>query len=197
MTPVPNLQAVLEEMNAPFPGGRMSASQLGDILARLVWESFSDYLVDPRNRSFLERLGITLNEGVPEDGVAEEILIFHMWAHSRAVQLAYFNTVPEEGIREILDHLHMAVFEDMVAHGTPEAQLPVFEQRVAGRYAEYNQAAAASDEHVGSAILRHLARMPGERRRAAVQALTRQAVELASPLRDYLEGVELVSEPQG
>ena len=38
--------------------------------------------------------------------------------------------LPPGTVRDVLDQLHRAVFEDMIANGTPRAQIPVFEQRV-------------------------------------------------------------------
>jgi hypothetical protein len=79
----------------------------------------------------------------------------------------------------------------MVEHGTPSGQLPLFEQRVSARYAEYHQAAADSDEHLGEAVSRHLV---GDATRAAlVDAIRERAVAVANPLRDFLEDVELVA----
>jgi hypothetical protein len=171
----------------------MSPSQLGDTLAQLVWESFSDFVADAEYRPLLLRLGIPLEDGLPPERIAEELLILHLWAHSRAVQLSLFRRVPEADARSTLDHLHGAVFEDMVKNGTPEAQLPVFEQRVSARYTEYYAAAEQSDQRVGEVALEHLveagAAEPGQ---GAARLLTERAIEIANPLRDFVSGVELV-----
>ena len=92
-------------------------------------------------------------------------------------------------VRHGLDALHRAVFEDMVAHGTPVSQLPIFEQRVSARYAEYHQAAAESDRKLGEAVSRHLTTDPKKR---TVNAITERAIAVAHPLRDFLEDVELI-----
>jgi hypothetical protein len=189
----PDLDQVRSEMAAPYPSGRMSPSQLGDTLAQLVWESFSDFVADAEYRPLLLRLGIPLEDGLPPERIAEELLILHLWAHSRAVQLSLFRRVPEADARSTLDHLHGAVFEDMVKNGTPEAQLPVFEQRVSARYTEYYAAAEQSDQRVGEVALEHLveagAAEPGQ---GAARLLTERAIEIANPLRDFVSGVELV-----
>jgi hypothetical protein len=79
----------------------------------------------------------------------------------------------------------------MVVHGTPQSQLPIFEQRVSARYAEYHQASAESDERLGEAVCRHLTGTPEDCRQLAL-AITERAIAVANPLRDFLEEVELV-----
>jgi hypothetical protein len=81
----------------------------------------------------------------------------------------------------------------MIANGTPEAQIPVFEQRVSARYAEFNAAAEVSDKRVGEVAVEYLSDRVGRRVRGAAAALTERAIEVANPLRDFLEGVELVA----
>jgi hypothetical protein len=191
----PDLDQVRSEMQAPFPSGRMTPRELGDTLAQLVWESFSDFVADAEYRPLLVRLGIPLEDGIPPERIAEELLILHLWAHSRAVQLSLFRRVPESDARATLDHLHGAVFEDMVKNGTPEAQLPVFEQRVSARYTEYYAAAEQSDQRVGEVALEHLVEAGAAGGSpAASRLLTERAIEVANPLRDFVSGVELVGE---
>ena len=85
--------------------------------------------------------------------------------------------------------MHRAVFDDMVEHGTPAGQLPLFEQRVGARYAEYNQAAADSDQELSRVAVRHLTGRSGGPAQAV--ALLDRALSVANPLRDFLEDVEL------
>jgi hypothetical protein len=186
-----HLDSVRQEMSDPFPSGRMTPVELGDHLARLVWESFSDYLMDPDTLSILARLGVPLEEGLPPERVTEELLIFHMWVHSRAVQLSFFRRTPDEEVRKILDRMHGAIFEDMVANGTPKPRIPVFEQRVSARYSEYYTAAEVSDDRVGTTALEHVVGERRPRSAAPARRLTERAVELATPLRDFLDGVDL------
>ena len=134
----------------------MTTVELGDSLARLVWESFSDFLSKEDVETPVPDVDVLIDEADGSSRTAEEALIFFMWAHTRGTQLAFLGRAPEERIRDGLDELHRAVFEDMVEHGTPEAQLPLFEQRVSARYAEYHQAAAESDGRLGEAASRHL-----------------------------------------
>ena len=169
----------------------MTPSELGDNLARLVWESFTDFLArEDVETSLSDTDTLAGPEESPDDHSAEEALIFFMWAHTRGAQLAFLGRAPSEAIREGLDALHRAVFEDMVEHGTPISQLPVFEQRVSARYAEYHQAAAAGDDRLGEAVSRHLTAEPAQ---DTAQAITQRAIAVANPLKDFLEDVELVT----
>jgi len=188
-----DLESIRAEMSGPAPSGRMAPPELADNLARFVWESFSDYLADPETLAFLARLGIEVEEGVPPERAAEELLIFHMWAHSRAVQLSFFRHDSPALVIDVLDQLHRAIFEDMVANGTPEPQIPVFEQRVSARYAEFYAAAEVSDKRVGEVALEHLSDHSVPKVRGAAAILTERAIEVTNPLRDFLDGVELVA----
>jgi hypothetical protein len=170
----------------------MTPRELGDNLARLVWESFSDFVTQEDVETPLPDSFATKNvEEGPTQHTAEESLIFFMWAHTRGVQLAFMERAPEERIRHGLDELHRAVFEDMMEHGTPGSQLPIFEQRVAARYAEYYRAAAQSAGRLGEAVCTHLTGSP-ENCRAVATAMAERAAAVASPLQDFLEDVELV-----
>jgi hypothetical protein len=169
----------------------MTPAELGDSLARLVWESFSDFLAREDVETPLPEVDALYDDERSSRRTAEEALIFFLWAHTRGAQLAFLGRAPEERIREGLDELHRAVFEDMVQHGTPTGQLPLFEQRVSARYAEYNAAAAESDARLGAAVSRHLV---GDAKRGLVlaDAIRERAVAVANPLKDFLEDVELV-----
>lgn len=168
----------------------MTPSELGDNLARLVWESFSDFLSQEDVETPVPDMDTLYDDEGTAHRTAEEALIFFMWAHTRGAQLAFLGRAPDELIRRGLDAMHRDVFEDMVAHGTPEAQIPLFEQRVSARYAEYHQAAAESDTRLGQAVSRHL--VGTSRRPALADAIRERAVAVANPLRDFLEDVELV-----
>jgi len=178
----------------PAPSLSMTPEALGEHLAHLVWESFSDFLTDEEPRELMSDMGLAQEEGLPDERVAGELLIFHLWSHTRAVQLAFVGTPAEARLRETLDALHQAFFQDMVENGTPEAHLPVFEQRVSSRYSEYYAAAEDSDARVGQAVLAHLApRIETSREQGTMAlALTERAIELTNPLRDFLRDVEFV-----
>lgn len=169
----------------------MTPAELGDSLARLVWESFSDFLAQEDVETPVPEVDNLYDDEKPTRRTAEEALIFFLWAHTRGAQLAFMGRAPDALIRQGLDALHRAVFEDMVQHGTPSGQLPLFEQRVSARYAEYHQAAAASDARLGEAVSRHL--VGNATRAELVDAIRERAVAVANPLRDFLEDVELVA----
>lgn len=169
----------------------MTPEELGDTLARLVWESFSDFIADGDAEVLLGDLGLTRDDGLPQEAPTEEILIFLMWAHTRGLQLAFIGRSDRALVKEGLDAFHSAIFQDMVDNGTPEAQLPLFEQHVSARYAEYYGAAGRSDADLGISVARHLSGSD-ESPESLAAALTERAIEVANPLRDFLEDVELV-----
>ena len=170
----------------------MTPNELGDSLALLVWESFSDFVSKADVETPLpESFPTTDTEEGPTQHTLEESLIFFMWAHTRGTQMAFLGRAPDTRIRDGLDALHQALFEDMVEHGTPSAQLPIFEQRVGARYAEYNQAAAESDDRLGEAVCLHLTGEAKDCMQLAT-AMAERAVAVANPLKDFLEEVELV-----
>ncbi|MBI4540757.1 MAG: hypothetical protein HY704_14745 [Gemmatimonadetes bacterium] len=168
---------------------QMTPQELGDTLARLVWESFSDFIADGEADALFADVGI--KDPASDQRIVEEMLIFLMWAHTRAAQLAFVSRVPSELLREGLDAMHRGVFEDMAEHGTPRSHLPVFEQRVSARYAEYYAAADRNDAEVGTAALRHLVGSRDVPPHLPL-ALAERAIAVAGPLRDFLEDVELV-----
>jgi hypothetical protein len=194
----------------PGPGAPMTPGALGEHAAHMVWESYSDFMTSEALDVLVAEAGIPTLNGIPEDHPAKELLIFHLWAHTRAIQLGLAGRGEERGmVQEALDALHRAVFEDLAATGYPRARLPLFEQRVSARYAEYYAAAERGDGAVGQAALAHLSPVgalagfagpgPSANGRAAFRPeipaiLTHRAIEVTRPFRDYLEQVELRSE---
>ncbi len=186
------LSSVMDDIHEFRAPRTMTPAELGDSLARLVWESFSDFLSHEDVETPLPATRTLADEaGDLDERTAEEALIFFMWAHTRGVQLAFLGRAPDHRIRKGLDELHRAVFEDMVEHGTPRAQLPLFEQRVSARYAEYHHAAAESDARLGEAVSRHLV-LSSDEAVSIADAIAERAIAVANPLRDFLEDVELV-----
>ena len=179
-----------ELMDGFSPPASMTPEELGDSLARLVWESFTDFVEEDDTGSSLADLGIQTDDGMPPGHVAEEALIFLLWAHTRGAQLAFVGRA-RDLLKDGLDALHKAVFDDMIEQGTPAIQLPIFEQRISARYAEYSQAATQSDEELSRVALRHLTGQDGSADQAL--ALLDRALSVANPLRDFLEDVELVA----
>ena len=165
---------------------------LGDHLARLVWENFTDFVASGDAEIHVEDLGVPTREGLPPQHTVEEALIFLMWTHTRGAQLAFVGRAPDDLLHEALDELHSAIFEDLVEHGTPESYLPLFEQHVSARYAEYHQAAEESDEELGRAVAAHLTRDdPAGTRLPA--GLADRARALVAPLEDFLDEIELIA----
>jgi hypothetical protein len=168
---------------------RMSAAELGDNLAQLVWESFTD---------FIERRAKALPEEAGEGDTAvlaipalepEEVLIFFMWLHTRACQQAC-GEQPEQ-VREVLDSMHQALYEDLEARAIPRLQLPLFEQRVSARYTEYYEAAAnLTDQKVVEVAARHVLG-PEPMDSATIIDLAEAATVTSGPLRDFLQDIEL------
>lgn len=194
---------------APATGAAsaMTPTQLGEHLARLVWESLSDALTDDRSLVVLGRLGALEADGTPTARASEELLIFVLWAHTRGIQQAYAGRLPRLA-RAALDELHRAVFEDMVASGSSREELPIFEQRIRARYAEYRRAAESSDREVGFVALRSIEGRPATRaertdrsnaggvsgdgdRSEDAEALATRAVAVAAPVGDFYADVEL------
>lgn len=180
----------MDQFRAPTS---MTPTELGDSLARLVWESFTDFLAQDDAEIGLEELGIPTHDGIPNEAAVEESLIFLMWAHTRGAQLAFTGRTKQVTLKKGLDSLHRAVFEDLVKNGTPAAQLPLFEQKIAARYTEYHRAAAESDTALGEAVMRYLA-TSGSANPGVAHAVTNRARAVANPLRDFLEEVELIED---
>jgi hypothetical protein len=169
----------------------ITPEDLADDLAVLVWENFTDFVSEWEGDSTLDELKLVDADGNADEHAVEEALIFLLWAHTRGAQQAFVGRAQPELLKRTLDALHEAVFEDMVENGTPRSQLPVFEQRASARYAEYNTAAAKSDASVGEAVVQHLT-ASSDPPATSVDIVTARAVEMAGPLRDYLEDVELI-----
>lgn len=173
----------------------LTPTELGEHLARLVWESLSDVLTDDRSLTVLARLGALAADGTPSSRASEELLILLLWAHTRGIQQAYAARGARLA-RVALDELHRAVFEDMVAAGSRREELPIFEQRVRTRYAEYGRAAKASDHAVGSVALRSIAGRTAARAHPDggedARVLATRAVGVAAPVGDFYSDVDLL-----
>lgn len=166
---------------------RMSAAELGDNLAQLVWESFSD---------FIERRGLPAEKSDDEGGAAvlvlptvepEEALIFFMWLHTRACQQALGTDADQ--VKGVLDAMHQALYEDLEARAVSRVQLPLFEQRVSARYSEYYDAASnQTDEKVVEVAARHVL-VNGIKRPAITLDLAESATVTSGPLRDFLRDI--------
>lgn len=171
---------------------RMSAAELGDSLAQLVWESFTD---------FIERRGIPRDDSEDDGGTAvlalptvepEEALIFFMWLHTLALQQAS-GAEPGE-VKKVLDAMHQALYEDLEGRAIPRVQLPLFEQRVTVRYTEYYEAATAeTEEKVVEVAARHVL-VNGMKRPGITLDLAEAATVTSGPLRDFLREIQIADD---
>lgn len=162
-----------------------TSAELGDQLAQLAWESFSDLLDGDAaggSTSATAFFGRT--------PAAEEVLILVLWLHTRACQQAFARRADAGAVKAVLDALHAGVFEDLEAHGVPRAQLPLFEQRVSARYAEYYAAANRGSATVGETAARHVGGTE-EPPPALCAAVAEATTTIAGPLRDFLEDMAL------
>lgn len=168
---------------------RISTAELGDSLAQLVWESFTD---------FIERRGLAASEAREEGGVVvvsrptvepEEALIFFMWLHTHACQQACGDQ--PERVRQVLDLMHQALYEDLEARAIPRVQLPLFEQRVSARYTDYYEAATTeTEEKVVEVAARHVL-VDTMSRPGIMLDLAEAATVTSGPLRDFLTEVRI------
>lgn len=169
---------------------RMSAVELGENLAQLVWESFSDFI---ERRGFRDERGPEQNGGTSVLTLPtvepEEALIFFMWLHTRSCQQACGADV-ERG-KKVLDAMHRALYEDLEDRSIPKVQLPLFEQRVSARYADYYDAASReTEEQVVEVAARHV--LVNEIRRPGILLdLAEAATVTSGPLRDFLQDIEI------
>lgn len=161
----------------------MEPTQLGEQLARLVWESVSDFIDAPMSGG-----GAGTATAVPL--VHEEVLILFLWVHTRACQQAFAGRADPAAVRAVLDSLHRAVYEDLEAHGIPRETLPLFEQRLSARYSAYYAAASREPTTVGDVAASYVTgaeHVPP----ALTAALAESSLAVAGPLRDFLEDVVL------
>jgi hypothetical protein len=162
----------------------VSPSTLGEDLARLVWEAFTDFVADALQ-------GVTEDEE-QEIIIPEEALIFFMWVHTRVLQQSFVQRADAESLKEALDSMHRAVFEDLEAHGLSRRQLPLFEQRVSARYSQYYAASESESAEPTVAELAAREIYAADGVTAAGAALLAEASAVAAgPLRDFLQEVEL------
>lgn len=168
---------------------RMSADELGENLAQLVWESFSD---------FLERRGLAGDGDGAENGSnvlalptvePEEALIFFMWLHTRSCQQACGADATRG--KKVLDAMHRALYEDLEEGSVPRLQLPLFEQRVSARYSEYYEAASEeAEKKVVEVAAGHV--LVNEIKRPGIMLdLAEAATVTSGPLRDFLHEIQL------
>ena len=168
----------------------LTAQELADRLSQLVWEHVTDFLEGGAPGS---ELGLDLADH-PVD--IDELLIFFLWIHTHVVQQAYAGRYDADVVKNLLDAIHRRVFADLEEHGISSSRLPLFEQVISSRYAEYYGAAKSETRRVGelAAQLVDDRTEPGERG-ALAGALAQASMEVAGPLRDFLVDVRIAPEP--
>ena len=173
----------------------LSSGELASRLSQLVWEHTTDFVeggsVTPESGD--EHSSI---EGYPID--IDEILIFFLWLHTRVVQQAFAARYEPQIVKNVLDKMHRYVFTDLEEHGIPSSKLPLFEQIMSARYAEYYAAAKGEDGSVGRIAAGYVDATDGgspQLKSALAGALARSVVEIGGPLRDFLEDVQPAPEP--
>ncbi|MEJ2184651.1 MAG: hypothetical protein P8Z36_01805 [Gemmatimonadota bacterium] len=168
----------------------MTPAELGESLAQLVWESFTDFIAahEMPDEDGGDTAVLTAPEVVPE-----EVLILFMWVHTRACQQAFNGRAPADELKAVLDQFHAAVFQDLQDEILPRAQLPIFEQRVSARYTEYYEAASQNaDERIVEVAARRVT--PDQRALSTISLeLAEATAAAAGPLRDFLEDVDIGS----
>ncbi len=165
--------------------------ELADRLSQLVWEHVTDFLEGGSPGS---ELGADLLADRPVD--LDELLIFFLWVHTHVVQQAYAGRYSSDVVKRLLDAMHRRVFADLEEHGIASGRLPLFEQVISSRYAEYYAAVKSTTEPVGELAARLVDdESDGTDRDALAAALAQASVEIAGPLRDFLLEVRLAPEP--
>ena len=166
--------------------------ELADRLSQLVWEHASDFLEGGTPGGDLAP-DLLANHPVDVD----EVLIFFLWVHTHVVQQAYAGRYPAGVVKRLLDAMHRRVFADLEEHGIPASRLPLFEQVISSRYADYYAAAKSETQRIGelAASLIDDDQNDAEGTEALAAALAQASVEVAGPLRDFLVEVRLAPEP--
>lgn len=165
--------------------------ELAGRLSQLVWEHTSDFLE-----------GGTPGGDFAPDVLAgrevdiDEVLVFFLWVHTHVVQQAYAGRYPADVVKRLLDAMHRQVFADLEDHGIPSSRLPLFEQVISSRYADYYAGAKSETQTIGELAASFVDDRPDEAGQEALAAALAQAsVEIAGPLRDFLLDVRLAPEP--
>ena len=82
------LGTIMDDVNEFRAPQTMTPGELGDSLARLVWESFSDFVSREDVETPLPDEDTISDDIGSAHRTAEEALIFFMWAHTRGAQLS-------------------------------------------------------------------------------------------------------------
>ena len=102
------LSTSIDEAQDFYTPQTITARELGDGLAQLVWESFSDFFTTEDEEFLLPQINVFSEDEQSSGRTSEEALIFFMWAYTRGAQMAFLGQVPDERLRTGLDALHQA-----------------------------------------------------------------------------------------
>lgn len=165
--------------------------ELADRLSQLVWEHVTDFLEGGSPGSDMAAAALADH---PVD--LDELLIFFLWVHTHVAQQAYAGRYDAEVVKRLLDAMHRRVFADLEEHGISASRLPLFEQVISSRYADYYAAAKSETERVGELAASLVDERPeSDGGPALVSALAQASMEIAGPLRDFLMDVRIAPEP--
>ena len=169
----------------------MTDRELADRLSQLVWEHVTDFLEGGSPGS---EIGGAVLADHPVD--LDEVLIFFLWVHTHVVQQAYAGRYPSDMVKRLLDAMHRRVFADLEDHGIAASRLPLFEQVISSRYADYYAAAKSETQRIGELAASLVDERSEDRVREALSgALAQASMEIAGPLRDFLLDIRLAPEP--
>jgi hypothetical protein len=174
----------------PGPGAPMTSATLGTHLAHMCWESLGSFLESDVAADLLDAAGARPNQPQTGERVGEELLIFHLWIHARALRDAFRSRSDDPGLRTALKAFHSAGYADVVEQGIPKAELPILEERVSQRYIEYHRARERSEEAVVRALLGHLG-IPSDEADVRVEGMVTHLREVTDPLLDFLVDLEV------
>ena len=76
------LSTFIDEAQDFYTPQTMTANELGDGLARLVWESFSDFFTIEDTEFLLPEINVFTEDEKCSGRTSEEALIFFMWAYT-------------------------------------------------------------------------------------------------------------------
>lgn len=172
----------------------MTARELAVRLSQFVWEHVTD---------FMEEGSVSLDSGSAQRLIAgravdvDELLIYFLWVHTWTVQQSFGGRMDADAVKAVLDATHRQVFSDMEQHGITPNRLPLFEQIMSARYAEYYAAAKGETAKVGRVAAAYVDRADesGQVADALAAALAQAAVDVGGPLRDFLQDVDIIREP--
>lgn len=169
----------------------MSSRELGDRLSQLVWEHVTDFMEGGAPGS---DIGTRVLADHPVD--VDELLVFFLWVHTHVIQQSYAGRYGPEVVKGVLDAMHQRVFADLEDHGIPSSRLPLFEQVISSRYADYYAAAKSERERVGKVAASLVDdRADAPEREALAGELAQASIEVAGPLRDFLQEIRIAPEP--